>query len=140
MKAPMYVRELTTEEQARLEGALRSSDAFTLKRSQILLASSRGERPSQIARNLGCAVQTVRNAIHAFHDQSVECLRPPRPGPKPEQTQRIFDAHKREALRAILHRSPRDFGKQTSLWTLELAAEVCAQTGLTQRMVSDETV
>ncbi len=56
MKAPMYVRELTGEERTRLEGGLRSSDAFTMRRSQILLASSRGERPSLIARNLGCAV------------------------------------------------------------------------------------
>jgi transposase len=140
MKPPMYVRELTAEERARLEGGLGSSDAFTMRRSQILLASSRGERPSQIARNLGCAVQTVRNAIHAFHDQSTECLRPLRPGPDPQQTQRIFNEEKREALRAMLHRSPRDFGKQTSLWTLEVAAQVCAQSGLVEREVSDETV
>lgn len=130
MKPPMYVRELTAEERTRLEGGLRSSDAFTLRRSQILLASSRGERASRIALHLGCAVQTVRNALHAFHDQGVECLRPMRPGPNPEQTSRIFDEHRREALQAMLHRTPRDFGKQTSLWTLELAAEVCAQTGL----------
>jgi transposase len=136
----MYVRVLTTEERLRLEEGLRSSDAFTMRRSQILLASSRGERPSQIARNLGCAVQTVRNAIHAFHEQNTQCLRLPRPGPKPEASTRVFSEEKREALRAMLHRSPRDFGKQTSLWTLELAAEVCAQTGLTEREVSDETV
>ncbi len=63
-----------------------------------------------------------------------------RRGPNPEETWRIFDEHKREALQAMLHRSPRDFGKQTSLWTLELAAQVCAQTGLVERTVSDETV
>lgn len=140
MKPPMYVRELTAEERARLEGGLRSSDAFTMRRSQILLASSRGERASRIARNLGCAVQTVRNAIHAFHEQSAECLRPVRPGPNPQQTSRLFSDEKREALRAMLHRSPRDFGKQTSLWTLELAAQVSAETGLVEREVSDETV
>src|SRR5437016_3158535 len=98
MKPPMYVRELTAEEKTRLEGGLRSSDAFTMRRSQILLASSRGERPSQIAHNVGCAVQTVRNAIRAFHEQSAQCLRPLRPGPNPEQTSRIFNEEKREAL------------------------------------------
>jgi hypothetical protein len=36
----MYVRALSPEEQAGLEAGLRSSDAFTLRRSQILLVSS----------------------------------------------------------------------------------------------------
>ena len=31
------------------------------------------------------------------------------------------------------------FGKATSLWTLELAAEVSFEQGLTRRRVSDET-
>jgi len=35
----MYVRALSPEERAALEARLRSSDAFTLRRSQILLAS-----------------------------------------------------------------------------------------------------
>jgi hypothetical protein len=51
-----------------------------------------------------------------------------------------LDEHKREELKALLHRSPRDFGKETSVWTLELAADVCVQSGLTERLVSDETV
>jgi len=134
----MFVRELTDQERAGLERGLRSCDAFTLRRSQILLASSRGERPSLIAHNLGCAVQTVRNTIRAYHAEGEVCLRPKQMGPK--QTHPIFDEHKCEELKALLHRSPRDFGKETSVWTLEIAAEVCAQTELTERMVSDETV
>ena len=45
-----------------------------------------------------------------------------------------------ERLRALLHRSPRDFGKPTSLWTLALAAEVAFAEGLTARPVSGETI
>jgi transposase len=134
----VFVRELTPQERTRLEAGLRSSDAFTLRRSQILLASSRGERPSLIAHNLGCAVQTVRNTIRAYDAEGEGCLRPKPPGPK--QTHPIFDEHKREELKALLHRSPRDFGKETSVWTLEIAADVCVQSGLTERLVSDETV
>jgi hypothetical protein len=44
------------------EAGLRSPDAFTLRRCQILLASDRGENAYQIARSLGCNPQTVRNA------------------------------------------------------------------------------
>ena len=73
MKAPMYVRTLSPVEQAGIEAGLRSSHAFTLRRSQILLASSRGQRPAEIARNLGCATQTVSNTIHAF-DLIASCL------------------------------------------------------------------
>lgn len=45
-----------------------------------------------------------------------------------------------ERLRALLHRSPRDFGKPTSLWTLDLAAEVACAEGITARLVSGETI
>jgi hypothetical protein len=43
-------------------------------------------------------------------------------------------------LRTLLHRSPRAFGHPTSLWTLELAAQVSFATGLSPRQVSGETI
>src|SRR5256886_15673240 len=86
---------------------------FTLRRCPILLASHRGLRPVEIARNLGCATQTVRNAIHAFEQKGLECLKPESCRPKTVQAQ--FDQAKCEALRALLHQSPRIFGKATSL-------------------------
>jgi hypothetical protein len=43
-------------------------------------------------------------------------------------------------LRALLHRSPRDFGQPTSLWTLEVAAAVAFDEGITATRVSDETI
>jgi hypothetical protein len=48
-KAPLYVRALTDAEHKALEAALRSSDAFVLRRAQILLASARGELVGAIA-------------------------------------------------------------------------------------------
>ena len=55
MKPPIFVRLLSNDERKRLEAGLRSKDAFTLRRSQMLLASSRVEHVPQIAENLGCA-------------------------------------------------------------------------------------
>ena len=69
MKTPMFVRALSPAEQEGIQAGLRSSNAFTLRRSQILLASNRKQCPKEIARNLGCATQTVRNAIHAFEQK-----------------------------------------------------------------------
>src|SRR5689334_9549773 len=101
MKAPIYVRALSPAEQAGVEAGLRSSNAFTLRRSQILLASRRGQRPSEIARNFGCAVQTVRNTLHAFEQRGLACLKAESSRPKTIHAE--FDQQKCEALRALLH-------------------------------------
>src|SRR6266567_23330 len=109
MEPPMYRRALSPAEQAGVEAGLSSSKAFTLRRSQILLASSRGQRPSEIAQNLGCATQTVRNALHAFGRQGLACLI--QESSRPKTAEPIFDEQKREALRALLHQCPRSYGK-----------------------------
>ena len=58
----------------------------------------------------------------------------------PHRIERGLDAAAAEQLRALLHQSPRNFGKATSLWTLELAAEVSFEQGLTAERVSREAV
>ena len=67
MKPPIFVRELSENEREELEAGLRSKDAFVMRRCQVLLASARGLSPPKIAENLGCASQTVRNAIRTFN-------------------------------------------------------------------------
>jgi hypothetical protein len=51
------VRELNPEELVTLKQGLRSSDAFTLRRCQILLASNHGHNPQQISAQLSCSDQ-----------------------------------------------------------------------------------
>src|SRR5215213_2407899 len=131
MKRPIYVRPLTDAERETLEAGLRSPDAFTLRRCQILLASADGQNAYQIARNLGCNPQTARNAIHKFNEGGLqEALS--RGSNRPHTVNRSFDAEGAEALRQMLHRSPREFGKDSSLWTMEMAAEVSFEEGLTK--------
>jgi transposase len=138
MKPPIFVRELSKKEREALEAGLRSSDAFVLRRCQILLASSKGERPPRIAENLGCAPQSVRNAIHEFDERGIGALSPG--SSRPTELHAAFDEDAAEALREMLHRSPREFGKRTSLWTLEDAAQVSFEEELTERRVSGETI
>jgi len=76
MKPPVFVRDLSKKEPERLEAGLRSKDAFVMRRCQILLASVRGNSPPKIAENLGCASQTVRNAIRAFDERDIDALTP----------------------------------------------------------------
>ena len=40
----------------------------------------------------------------------------------------------------MLHRSPREFGRSSSLWTLAMAADVAFEEGLTEERVSGETI
>ncbi len=138
MQAPLFVRPVTDAERDTLTKGLRAPDAFTLRRCQIVLASDRGERASGIARSLGCSEQGVRNAIRAFNRDALAALT--RRSSRPAATHPAFDAAGAEGLRILLHRSPRDFGKGTSLWTLPLAAEVAAAEGLTAGPVTGETV
>ena len=138
MRPPIFVRPLTDAERERVETGLRSSDAFVLRRCQIVLASARGERAPAIAGHLGCDDQTVREAIHAFNARGLAALRPG--SRKPTTIRAAFDLPGAERLRALLHQSPRAYGKPTSLWTLELAAEVSFAQGLTPTRVSAETI
>jgi transposase len=138
MRTPMFVRPFTEGERQAVEAGLRSSDAFTMRRCQILLASSTGERATHIARSLSCDDQTVRNAIKAFNHKGVQALK--EGSSRPRTIQAAFTPDSVQALRALLHRSPRDVGKDTSVWTLELAAQVSFEAGLTQERVSAETV
>jgi hypothetical protein len=87
---------------------------------------------------LHCTDQTVRNALHAFHQRGLTALQPQ--SSRPHTTATIFDVGTCESLRALLHQSPRTFGKPTSRWTLALAAEVSFAQGLTPRLVSDEAI
>lgn len=138
MRPPVYVRTITDEERQALEKGLRSSDAFVLRRCQILLASTKDMRVPKIAHTLGCDDQTALNAIHAFNERGLACLTPG--SSRPHSVQTAFDEEATHSLRQLLHRSPRELGKSTSVWTLELAAQVSFEQGLTKERVSGETV
>ena len=138
MQAPLFVRPLTDAEREAVERGLRSSNAYTLRRSQIIAASARGEHIPRIARSLSCNEQTVRNAIHAFNQDGAAALT--KRSCAVHTAQAAFTPDAAERLRALLHRSPRDFGHKTSLWTLDLAAAEAFKHGLTTTRVTGETV
>jgi len=138
MKTPIYVRELTKEEQARLKAGLRSKDPFELRRSQIVLASARKETARRIARTLGCDDQTVRNVIKKFNASGLDVLKAG--SRRPHNISMTFTPEKVERLKDILHQSPRNFGKETSLWTLNLLAEVSFREKVAERLVSGEAI
>ena len=139
MRKPISIRPLTEDEQHTLQEGLRSSNAFVLRRCQILLASARGQTARVIGEALGCDDQTVRNVIREFERDGLDaCLT--RGSTRPHTIHAKVAAVAAEQLRALLHQSPRTFGKPTSVWTLELASEVACTEGITAEQVSDETI
>jgi transposase len=120
-----------------LQDSLRASEAFVLRRAQIVLASAAGERSGQIAPRVGFTTQGVRDVIHAFNARGLDVLRPG--SHHPGVVRSAFDTPRAEALRDLLHHSPRLFGKATSVWTLELAADAAYEQGLTAQRVSGVT-
>src|SRR2546430_6666580 len=135
MQAPLFIRRLTDEERTEIEAGRRSSEGFTVRRSQMFLLSVQEKTTTMIARIIGCNDQTVRNAIHDFHERGLAALHPK--SSRPHTTYEAFDDQGRERLRALLHQSPRTFGKDTSIWTLDLAAEVSVSDGLVSRPIAD---
>ena len=138
MRPPIFVRPLTDAERTTLQQGLRSADAFTLRRAQILLASAQALRPLDIAAQFGCSQQTVRNTLHDFNARGLPALQ--RESSRPKTIHLLVDDACAEQIRTLLHRSPRDFGHPTSVWTLELAAQTCAREGITPYRVSRETI
>src|SRR5262249_57795981 len=96
-----------------LRPGLGAAGASPARRCQILLASADGQAPSAIARALRCTSPTVRNAIHAFAREGLDCLR--EKSSRPHSAQPLLDGARAEPLKEILHQRPRAFGNPARL-------------------------
>jgi transposase len=138
MKAPIFMRPPSSDEQRQIKAGLHSADALVLRRCQILLASARGERAPAIARQLGCNGQTVRNGINGFNAHGLAILT--EGSSRPHRLRTAFSAESAQRLGELLHRPPRDFGREQSCWTLAAAAQVSLEQGLIAAPTSVESV
>ncbi len=140
MKRPIYVRPVSDAERETLEAGLRSPDAFTLRRCQILLASAGRQNAYQIARNLGCNPQTVRNAIHKFNEKGLEgALR--RGSNRPHTASIAPSILKEPRLCARCSTAaPESSAKIVAYGLWRMAAQVSFEEGLTKEWVSGETI
>src|SRR5262249_38285209 len=98
-----YVRPLTDGERTQLEAERRGSDAFRVRRAQIVLASACGLSAKPIAQVVGCSVQTVRTVIHAFNTTGLAYVRKQSTRPIPALRSPCFSRsvgrlHKPQAL------------------------------------------
>lgn len=138
MKASLFVRALTFEEEYRLKRRLRGKDIFALRRAQVILGSARGVSVSALSQQTGYTVQMVRYVIHTFNQQGLVCL--VRQSNRPKTITPLLSEEACQQLRHLLHQSPRQWGKKSSVWSLALLAEVAFEEGLTPHQVSQETL
>ena len=134
----IYVRKLTDEERRTLEKGLHSSSAFRVRRCQMLLSSAAGKTANQIGRELHCSGQTIREAIHAFEEEGLACLQEKSHARQDQQS--AFDEAARDRLRALIRLSPRQFGHESSVWTLALLAKTCHRQGIASRPVNTDNM
>lgn len=136
---PLYARPLTQAERKTLHQSLKSPDGFSVRRAHMLLLSAdEGMKVEAIGRRLGCRGQAVREAIHAFHTDGLACLQ--RKSRARLDDQRALDDRACERLKELIRLSPRTLGYDTSLWTLELLAEVSHREGLSDHLVHPDTI
>jgi len=135
---PIYAKELSQEEHNILRQGLQSSSGFTVRRCQILLSSAAGKSARQIASELHYSDQTVRNAIRAYEQEGLNCLQEKSHARHDEQS--AFDEAGRERLREVIRLCPRQYGHESSVWTLELLAQTCWQEGISSRPVQADNV
>lgn len=122
-------------EQRRVQRAVRKSrDAGLRTRSLIILHAAAGKRSGDIAEAVGYDPSAVLKVIHRFLAESEDGLRDHRA----DNGQPKVDAALREALGALVARSPQDYGWARPTWTQELLArQLRATTGV---RVSETTV
>jgi transposase len=102
------------------------------------LSSARGLKAQAIAEQLHCSDETVRAAIHAFHREGLACLK--EKSHRPHSATFSFSPEALACLPDVVAASPRAYGQEHSLWSLERLAAVCHQAGLSDRIVSYETM
>ena len=138
MRAKRYVRTFTETERAAIESGLKSKDIFVLRRSQMLLLSSEGFSTAEIAAKVGYHRESVRQVIKKFDEEGLDVLK--QGSRRPLSRERAISSSNAEKIKELLRHSPREFKKDSSLWTLELLAEVSYEQGLSTRRVGKETI
>ena len=137
MKPPIFVRTLSKEERQELESGLRPQMP-----SSSALPDPFSQRPKRTS------ASDSRKSRVWLPDGAQRHPRLQREGPcclvagssRPKEVHAAFDEGRAESLRQMLHQPPSNFGKESTFWTLAMAAEVSFEEGLTERRVSGETV
>jgi transposase len=143
MSRKEYVVTLTPDEREHLDRLVSAGKVpgRTLTRARILLkadASPTGPAwdDARIAEAFDVGIATVARVRQRFAQHGLKLALTRKPQDHPSRRRRL-DGRR---LQELTHQSPRNFGKKTSTWTLQLLADVCSEMGVADGEVSAETV
>ena len=135
----IYAREPNEAERQELTKGLKSQNGATVRRSQIILMSADDRKTAQeISERIGHSDQQIRKVLHAFNEDGTSCLK--LKSRARHDDQRAYNDEAREQLRGLIRQSPREHGYESSLWTLDMLAEVSHQKAWTSHQVHPDTV
>jgi transposase len=103
-------------------------------RAKIILAAAGGRSNTAIATELRVTLPVVGRWRQRFLDRRLDGLTD---NPRSGAPRALLDERR---LQELVHQSPRLFGKKRSTWTLQLLADTCSETGITDGRVSASTV
>ena len=135
----IYARKPSKAERQELENGLKSPVGAIVRRSQLILMSADERKKAQeISERIGLSDQQIRKVLHVFNETGTDCLK--LKSRARHDDQRAYNDEAREQLRELIRQSPREHGYESSLWTLEMLAEVSHQNGWTSYRVHPDTV
>jgi transposase len=143
MSQKQYVIKLKPEEREFLVRCVSAGkgSASSLTRARILLKADAsptgpGWEDTRIAEAFEVSVATVERVRKRFTKLGLKASLTRKPQEHPSRRPRLDG----QRLKELVHQSPRNFGKKRSTWTLQLLADTCAEIGIVDSEVSDETV
>ena len=120
MSQPLFVRQLTRAEQAKIEKLRKNPpNVGVYRRAQAVYLSSRGRTAEEIGEIVDRNRSSVFRCLQAFNARGLEALWPGKsPGPPPKA-----DAEFQAALVEALKHNPRDLGYAFTRWTADLLVD-----------------
>ena len=135
----IYAKVLSEADRQGLREKLKSSNGIEVRRSQMILMSAEEQlTANQIAQRLGYSGQYVRQVLMRFNAKGLSSI--DAQSRARQDDQRAFNDEARARLHEMIICSPREFGQDTSLWTLDSLADVSYEQGLTDHRVHKDTV
>ncbi len=110
----LYVRELTTKENAQLREWKDGNDKYLKHRSQVILLSNQKYRIPEIGVILNAHPTNLRKWIHRFNEHGPNGLISSRSGGPPSR----FTEEQKQKIIELAKKRPRDLGLNFTRWTL----------------------
>jgi|GEM_PF-101045 len=140
MSAPLFVRELASQERDVLQQWLSSPDHEKARRARIILFSANGKTAMEIGALLGTHPDVVKKWIRQFNKSGISGIEIQKRGPKSSLIQdRPFTQEQIDELLRLAKQSPESLNLPFSAWTPQKLAEYVMRCGIIPR-ISQTTV